>query len=114
MAKYNICAIFAILFMASGVIMTLEGAVDPIKENNCEGKMDTNCVLEVFGSIFKNGTVTQHCCQELIALGQVCHYAYVNRALQLPEFKNENSSIILAKAKQSWDTCYSVSPTPSP
>ncbi|GLU17724.1 hypothetical protein SLE2022_340800 [Rubroshorea leprosula] len=99
--------------MASGVIMTL-GAIDPIKENNCEGRMQTNCILEVFISIFKNGTVAQHCCQELIALGHTFRKAYVNRTLQLHEFKNENPSTILAKAKQSWDRCYSVSPTSSP
>lgn len=86
---------------------------DPIKENKCDGKQDLPCVFEVFDAIFKTGSVTNHCCQELVNMGSVCHYAYVRKALEQPEFKTRDPADILNKARNVWNQCASVAPVPS-
>ncbi|EOY12979.1 Uncharacterized protein TCM_031487 [Theobroma cacao] len=116
MASFNIYIAFCVLvIMTSGAAMAHD--VDPIKANNCETKMTTHCVIEVFVSIFKTGTVSDDCCHELIGLGQFCHNALVKKTLQNPLFKNNDTSVILSRAAQVWKKCTvvgeDVSPTPS-
>ena len=113
------------VYVALGVlaIMAISGAVmardvDPIKANDCEdkSKMNFNCVLEVFASIFKTGTVTDKCCRKLVNLDLICHEALVKRTLQNPLFKNNDTSVILSRTAQIWNKCTlvdDVSPNPS-
>ena len=107
MASLNVYAVIGVLaIMAiSGAVMARD--VDPIKANDCEdkSKMNFNCVLEVFASIFKTGIVTDECCRELVNLGLTCHEALVKRTLQNPLFKNNDTSVILSKTAQIWNKC---------
>ena len=67
--------------------------------------MNFHCVIEVFASIFKTGTVTDECCYELVNLGQICQEALVKRTIQNPLFKNNDTSVILSKSAQIWNKC---------
>ena len=93
---------------------------DIIKKNDCENpnKMDLNCLMEVFTSIFKVQNKMDKCCAELIVLGKVCHAALVKRTLQLPQFKNVGEPKVGAKSIQIWKSCAlitnNVSPSSSP
>ena len=80
-------------------------------------KMKFHCVIEVFASIFKTGTVTDECCYELVNLGQICQEALVKRTLQNHLFKNNDTSVILSRTAQIWNKCSlvdDVSLSPSP
>ncbi|EOY12959.1 Uncharacterized protein TCM_031466 [Theobroma cacao] len=117
MAGFKAYVAFGVLvIMTSRAVMAHD--VDPIKANNCETKMTTHCVFEVFASIFKTGTVSDNCCHELIGLGQLCHNALVKKTLENLLFKNNNISVILLRAAQVWNKCTlageDVSPTSSP
>ncbi|GLU18625.1 hypothetical protein SLE2022_349200 [Rubroshorea leprosula] len=114
MVKFSIYSVLLVLSVATGAVIVVEDPGFTIKKYGCETQMAAQCALEVFDSVFKTGTVTDKCCQELGALGQICHNAFVSKSLQNPEFKNKNSSVVLAKSKQVWNKCALVSPTPSP
>jgi len=109
MAKFNIYSAFLTFIVVGAAVAT----ADIIKEYKCEGKMSNTCVFEVFDTIFTSGTVTNHCCHELVNIGLVCHNAFVQKALEKPEFKNKDKSVILEKAAQVWNQCAAVAPSPS-
>ncbi|OMO98494.1 hypothetical protein CCACVL1_04209, partial [Corchorus capsularis] len=93
MASLNVYVALAVLFIvASGTVMARE--VDVIKANNCEDKrkMSLHCVNEVFTSVFKTGNVCDDCCHELAKLGDVCHQALVERTLNNPIYKKNDTS----------------------
>ncbi|EOY19402.1 Uncharacterized protein TCM_044496 [Theobroma cacao] len=118
MASFKVLGLMMILFVTSGVVMSIEEVVDPIQAYNCETKMSLNCVMEVFESICnKAKSVTDKCCGELMVLGQVCHNALLKRTLQLPKFKNVDASILLKRSIQTWNKCAfvvdGVAPSPS-
>ena len=85
MASFRFYSILVVLLIINGVVGATKED-DIIKKNDCENpnKMDLNCIMEVFTSIFKVGNVMDKCCAELVVLGKVCHAALVKRTLQLP------------------------------
>ena len=119
MASFRFYTILEVLLIINRVVTAIEED-DIIKKNDCENpnKMDLNCIMEVFTSIFKVGNVMDKCCAELIVLGKVCHAALVKRTLQLPQFKNLEEPKVIAKSIQIWNNCAlvanDVSPSVSP
>ncbi|GKV45982.1 hypothetical protein SLEP1_g53007 [Rubroshorea leprosula] len=114
MMKFNIYSVLLVLSIATGAVIAVEDPGFTIKKYGYETRMAADCALEVFDSIFKTGIVTNKCCQELRVLGQIFHNAFVLKSLQNLEFKNKNSSMILAKSKQVWNKYALVSLIPSP
>ena len=114
MASLKVCsALLVILFVTSGAVMAVEDAEKIIKANNCKTKHG-QCGEEIFKSIFQTGTVTDECCGELVAMGKVCHDAFVQANLKNPDL---DKSAIVIKSKQIWNTCASKttnSPSQSP
>lgn len=108
MASLNMCSVLLLLFITSGVVIASDDVDQIIKANNCETRMGFHCVMEVFTSIFKTGTVTDKCCGELLVLGKVCHAALVKKSLENPLFKELKPSTIVAKSIQTWNHCASV------
>lgn len=119
MASINVYSILVVFLVATGAVIATEED-DIIKKYNCESetKMSLHCVMEIFTSIFKIGSVTDKCCGELMILGKICHAALVKRTLQLPQFKSMDESTIATKSIQTWNKCAlvpkSVSPVSSP
>ena len=114
MASFNVCSILLILLVTSGAVIGTPENDAIIKKNNCETRMGWHCVMEVFTSIFKIGSVTDRCCSELLVLGNVCHAAFVKRTLENPIFKDLKPSVIITKSIQTWNDCLARSDTPSP
>lgn len=99
--------------MVAGVAMTVNGAADLAKGNGCDGKLSLPCVFQVYDSIFKTGTVTEHCCEQLINMGDVCHYGYVTLSILKGDNKGKDPSEIINKATQVWNQCASTATSPS-
>lgn len=114
MARLHVCSILLVLFITSGVVLATKENDQIIKENNCEARMGMPCVWEVFDSIFRIGTVSNKCCGDLLALGKLCHSAFVKRTLENPEFKDLKSNEIIAKSIKTWTNCLVQTHSPSP
>ncbi|KAL4386689.1 hypothetical protein GQ457_09G021520 [Hibiscus cannabinus] len=107
-------SLLVVLFITSGVVIATEENNQIIIKNNCESKMGMPCVWEVLNSIFKIGSVTSKCCDELVVLGKVCHFALVTRTLESSNFQNLDRDTIIQKSIDTWNNCLLMTNSPSP
>ncbi|KAL4281871.1 hypothetical protein GQ457_03G015160 [Hibiscus cannabinus] len=114
MAGLGAYSLLVVLFITSSVVIATEENNQIIIKNNCEAKIGMPCVWEVFKSIFKTGSVTNKCCNELVVLGKVCHSALVQRALECPNFQNLDRDTIIQKSIDTWNNCLVMTHLPSP
>lgn len=114
MASLNTFSFLMVLFITIGVVIAANLNDRLIKENNCEAKMDMPCAKEVFNNIFKNGSISNKCCGELLVLGDVCHFALVKRTLENHVFKHVKSETIVKKSFKAWNDCLVLTHSPSP
>ncbi|XVF09121.1 hypothetical protein REPUB_Repub07fG0063900 [Reevesia pubescens] len=71
--------------------------------------MNLACVMEVYISIFKTGTIANKCCNELLVLSKICHAALLLKILInlkrhefIDNYKKEYSN--MQQTKQSMPT----------
>ncbi|KAL4376053.1 hypothetical protein GQ457_02G043120 [Hibiscus cannabinus] len=107
-------SLLMILFIKSSAVIATKENSQTILKYNCEAKMDIPCVLEVFNTIFKIGSVTNKSCEELIVLEKVCHSALVQKTLEKPKFQNLDRDTIIQKCIDTWNKCHVLTHLPSP
>ncbi|TXG74538.1 hypothetical protein ES288_1Z026300v1 [Gossypium darwinii] len=113
MASLNVYSALVVLFFTRAAAMATKENDQIIKDNNCKTKMGMPCVLEAFTSIFKTGTISSKCCDELVGFGKVCHTTLAKRSLENPLFKDLSPARNIAKSIQTWNNCLALIDSPS-
>ncbi|KAL4376738.1 hypothetical protein GQ457_02G043130 [Hibiscus cannabinus] len=114
MARLIAYSLLMVLFITCSADTSTKENDHTILKYNCEAKMGIPCVWEVFNTIFKIGSVTNKCCDELIVLGKVCHSALVQKTLEKPKFQNLDRGTIIQKCIDTWNNCLVLTHSPSP
>ncbi|TYI84419.1 hypothetical protein E1A91_D05G362000v1 [Gossypium mustelinum] len=114
MASLNVYSVLVVLFLTCRAVMATKENDQIIKENNCETKIGSPCVLEAFTNIFETRSISNKCCGELVVLGKFCHSALVKRTLENPLIKDISLATIIAKSIQTWNNCIALIDSPYP
>ncbi|KAL5756554.1 hypothetical protein ACOSQ2_021300 [Xanthoceras sorbifolium] len=64
----------------------------------CAAKLSVECGVQIFGTLFGDGTLTASCCSSLVEVGRPCHDEF--SAVTLPYHKEVDPSIVLAKSEK--------------
>ncbi|KAK9928092.1 hypothetical protein M0R45_025245 [Rubus argutus] len=65
------------------------------------------CGQEIDGFIFRNGTVTDSCCEDLMSLGKPCHEHFVSQT-QATLHPNITLASVASKSTRVWNKCFAI------